>query len=37
MCDKKTDSIVYAQEAPVELVAEFMMTAEKELVAFRRQ
>jgi hypothetical protein len=34
MCDKQTNSIVYAQEATVEIVAEFMMTAEKELVAF---
>jgi hypothetical protein len=34
MCNKKTDSTVYDQEAPVDLVAEFMMTAEKELVAF---
>jgi len=34
MCDKKTNSIVHAQEAPVELVAEFMMTAETELEAF---
>ena len=33
MCDK-TNSITYAQEAPVELVSELMMTAEKELVAF---
>jgi hypothetical protein len=34
MCNKKTNSIVCAQEAPVELVAEFMMTAEKELGVF---
>jgi hypothetical protein len=34
MRDKKTNSIVRAQEAPVELVAEFMMTAETELAAF---
>lgn len=34
MCNEKTNSIVYAQEESVELVAEFMMTAEKELVAF---
>jgi hypothetical protein len=34
MCDKKTSSIVNAQEAPVELVVEFMMTAETELEAF---
>jgi hypothetical protein len=33
VCDK-TNSITYAQEAPVELVSELMMTAEKELVAF---
>jgi hypothetical protein len=34
MCDKKTNSIVHAQQAPVELVAEIMMTAETELAAF---
>ncbi len=34
MCEKKTNLIVRAQEAPVELVAEFMMTAETELAAF---
>jgi hypothetical protein len=34
MCDKKTNSIVHAQQAPVEVIAEFMMTAEKELAAF---
>ena len=34
MCDKKTSSIVHAQQAPVELVAEFMTTAERELTAF---
>jgi hypothetical protein len=33
VCDK-INSITYAQEAPVELVSELMMTAEKELVAF---
>jgi hypothetical protein len=33
VCDK-TNSIIYAQDAPVEVVSEFMMTAEKELVAF---
>ena len=34
MCNKKTSSIVYAQQAPVERVAEFMTTAETELAAF---
>ena len=34
MCDEKTSSIVHAQRAPVERVAEFMTTAERELVAF---
>ena len=34
MCDKKTSSIVHAQQVPVEQVAEFMTTAETELVAF---
>jgi hypothetical protein len=34
MCDKKTSSIVYAQRASVERVAELMTTAEKELAAF---
>ena len=34
MCDKKTSSIVHAQQAPVERVAEFMTTAETELAAF---
>jgi hypothetical protein len=34
MCNKNTNSIVYVQEAPVGLAAEFMMTAERELVAF---
>ena len=34
MCDKKTSSIVHAQQPPVERVAEFMTTAERELVAF---
>ena len=34
MCNKKTSSIVHAQQAPVERVAEFMTTAERELVAF---
>ena len=34
MCDKKTSSIVHAQEASVERVAELMTTAEMELAAF---
>jgi hypothetical protein len=34
MCDKKTSSIVHAQQAPVERVAKLMMTAESELAAF---
>ena len=34
MCDKKTSSIIHAPQAPVERVAEFMTTAERELVAF---
>jgi hypothetical protein len=34
MCDKKTSSIVRAQLAPVERVAELMTTAEAELAAF---
>jgi hypothetical protein len=34
MCDKKTSSIVHAQQASVERVAERMTTAEKELAAF---
>ena len=34
MCDKKTSSIVHAQQAPVERVAELMTTAETELTAF---
>jgi hypothetical protein len=34
MCDNRTSSIVHAQQAPVERVAEFMTTAERELVAF---
>ena len=34
MCDKKTGSIVHAQQVPVERVAEFMRTAETELAAF---
>ena len=34
MCEKKTSSIVHAQQAPVERVAELMTTAERELAAF---
>ena len=34
MCDKKTNSIVHAQQAPVERVAELMTAAERELAAF---
>jgi hypothetical protein len=34
MCDKKTSSIIHAQQAPVERVAKLMMTAESELAAF---
>jgi hypothetical protein len=34
MCDKKTSSIVHAQQMPVERVAELMTTAETELAAF---
>jgi hypothetical protein len=34
MCDKKTSSIVPAQQAPVERVAELLTAAEKELAAF---
>ena len=34
MCDKKTSSIVHAQQAPVERVAALMTTAEAELAAF---
>jgi hypothetical protein len=34
MCDKKTSTIVHAQPAPVERVAELMTTAETELAAF---
>ena len=34
MCDKKTSSIVHAQQAPVERVAKFMTIAERELAAF---
>jgi len=34
MCDKKTRSIVHAQQAPVERVAELMTTAETELAVF---
>jgi hypothetical protein len=34
MCDKKTSSIVHAQQASRERIAELMLTAEKELGAF---
>ena len=34
MCDKKTSSIVHAQKAPVERIAELIVTAETELAAF---
>jgi hypothetical protein len=34
MCDKQTSSIVHAQKAHVERVAELMTTAETELAAF---
>ena len=34
MCDKKTRSIIHAQQAHVERVAELMTTAETELAAF---
>jgi hypothetical protein len=34
MCDKKTSSIVHAQQAHVGRVAELMMTAESEFAAF---
>jgi hypothetical protein len=34
MFDKKTSSILHAQQAPVERVAELMTTAETELAAF---
>jgi len=34
MCDKKTNSLVHGQQTPVERVAEFMTTAERELAAF---
>jgi hypothetical protein len=34
MCDRKTSSIVHAQQAPVERVAELMTTVETELAAF---
>jgi hypothetical protein len=34
MCDKKTNSIVHAQQPPAERVAELMTTAETELAAF---
>jgi hypothetical protein len=34
MCDKKTNSIVHTQQAPVERVVELMTTAETGLAAF---
>jgi hypothetical protein len=34
MCDKKTGSIVHAQQASVERIAELMTAAETELAAF---
>ena len=34
MCDKKTSSIVHAQQVPVERVAELMTAAESKLAAF---
>ena len=34
MCDKKTSSIGHALQAPVEGIAELMVTAETELAAF---
>jgi len=34
MCDKKTSSIVHAQQTPVQRVAELITTAETELAAF---
>jgi hypothetical protein len=34
MCDKKSNSIVHTQQAPVERIAELMTTAEAELAAF---
>jgi hypothetical protein len=34
MCDKKTSSVIHAQQAPVERVAELMTTAETELATF---
>lgn len=34
MHDKKTDSIVHAQQAAVEMAARLMLTAERELAAF---
>jgi hypothetical protein len=34
MCEKKTNSIVHAQQVPVERVAELMTAAERELAAF---
>ena len=34
MYDRKTNSIVYGQQVPVERIAELMVTAETELAAF---
>jgi hypothetical protein len=34
MCDKRANSIIHAQQVPVDLIAEFMTTAEIELAAF---
>jgi hypothetical protein len=34
MCEKKTSSIVHAQQEPVERIAELMTAAETELAAF---
>jgi hypothetical protein len=34
MCDQKTSSIIHAQQAPAERVAELMTTAETEMAAF---
>jgi hypothetical protein len=34
MCNREAKSTVHAREAPVEVVAELMMTAERELAAF---
>ena len=34
MCNREAKSTVHAREAPIEVVAELMMTAESELAAF---